>query len=65
MKPNKRARQAAPRCQSREPSECGMCGPERLRYRCRRCKRLIPWCIGGTDSTHCDDCWIDLQTGFR
>lgn len=29
-------------------------------YECSRCKRNIPWCIGGSDSEVCDDCWCQI-----
>ena len=28
-------------------------------YKCKGCKRQVPWCFGADDDLphHCDDCW--------
>lgn len=35
-------------------------GEPRIRsYRCRGCRRRVPWCFGADDDApdYCDDCW--------
>ena len=35
--------------------------PRIKRYRCRTCKRRVPWCFGAADQHphDCDDCWAE------
>ena len=53
------------------PCRCGgdICGLNRdgtarkVRYKCRGCRRWVPWCFGAADNLphHCDDCWTPPQ----
>lgn len=57
------------------PCLCGgdICGltkddrPRKRRYRCKWCKRWVPWCFGAADDLplHCDDCWVKAHKEDR
>ena len=42
---------------------CGECETENKLYECKGCKRIVPWCFGGSGQywEYCDDCWVILS----
>lgn len=54
-----------PGCTGRD--SCKPCRAARLTFRCTKCRRSRPWCVGAGDAHPgwCDGCWYARHKGKR
>ena len=40
-------------CRKEHHQVAGKC----VTFRCSECKRIVPWCYGGSEDNRCNACW--------